>query len=57
MREGHRSGLMRDKDERVLSMGLTIFNLFTQKKKRKKLFSNITLKLKIVMDEFSKYIF
>ena len=51
MREGHISGLMRDKDERVLSMGLMIFNLFT----KKKLFSNINLKLKIVMDEFSKY--
>ena len=48
---------MRDKDERVLSVGLTIFNLFTQKRKEKKLFSNITLKLKIVMGEFSKYMF
>ena len=57
MREGHRSALMRDKDERILSMGLMIFNLFTKKKKKKKLFSNITLKLKTVMDEFSKYMF
>ena len=38
----------------VLSMGLTIFNLFTKKKKK---FSNVTLKLKTVMDEFSKYMF
>ena len=35
MREGHRSGLMRDKDERVLSVGLTIFNLFPKKRKEK----------------------
>ena len=39
MREGHRSALMRDKDERILSMGLMIFNLFTKKKKKKKNYS------------------
>ena len=35
----------------VLSMDSITFNLFT-----KKLFTNVTLKLKTVMDEFSKYI-
>ena len=51
-REWQSGGPVRDKKKSfVLSMDSITFNLFT-----KKLFTNVTLKLKTIMDEFSKYI-